>query len=36
MNVKAILVTAVAVVVGIVIYNLGVKKLLKIDGYEYN
>ena len=35
MGVKAILWTAIAVVVGLLIYNMGVKKLLKIDGYEY-
>lgn len=36
MEIKTILKTALAVIVGLVVYNLAVKKLLKIDSYEYN
>lgn len=35
MNLKMILIGAITFAVGMVIYNLGVKKLLKIDQYEY-
>lgn len=35
MNVKALLFTALGVVVGMIAYNMFAKKLLKIDSFEY-